>query len=124
MGPRRAASLLGAGRVALGAAILVAPEAVTSRWLGDNAAHPAVRYLARSLGARDLVLGVLALRTLDDARAASQVQAACALADCVDAVATVAARKHLPAVGAVGTIAVAGAAAVAGAYLSRALAEA
>jgi hypothetical protein len=123
MGPRRAASLLGIGRAALGAAILVAPEGVTSRWLGDNAAHPAVRYLARSLGARDLALGVLALRTLHDARMASQVQAACAVADSVDALATVAARKHLPTVGAVGTIAVAGAAAAVGAYLSRALAE-
>ena len=91
MSPRRAAGLLGAGRAALGAAVLAAPEAVTSHWLGEeNASHPAVRYLARSLGARDLALGVLALRTLDDARVASQVQAACAVADAVDALATVA----------------------------------
>jgi hypothetical protein len=123
--PRRAAWLLGAARAALGVAVLAAPETVTSHWLGeDNASHPAVRYLARSLGARDLVLGVLVLRTLDDARVASQVQAACAVADSVDALATVAVRSQLPPVGAVGTVAVAGAAAVAGAYLSGALADA
>ncbi|HLB22128.1 MAG TPA: hypothetical protein VK605_08445 [Solirubrobacteraceae bacterium] len=124
MDPRRAAGLLAAGRAALGAAILVAPEAVTSRWLGEQASHPVVRYLARSLGARDLALGVLALRTLDDSRAAAQVQGACAVADSVDALATVAARAELPPVGALGTVAVAGAAAVAGFYLSRALADA
>jgi hypothetical protein len=122
--PRRAAGLLAAGRAALGVAVLVAPEAVTSRWLGDSASHPVVRYVARSLGVRDLALGVLALRTLDDPRVAAQVQAACAVADSVDALATVAARSELPPVGAVGTVAVAGAAAVAGFRLSRALADA
>jgi hypothetical protein len=122
--PRRAAGLLAAGRVALGAAVLIAPESVTSRWLGAHAAHPAVRYLARSLGARDVALGALALGTLDDARIASQVQAACALADAVDALATVAAREELPTLGAIGTVVVAGGAAAAGVYLSRSLARA
>jgi hypothetical protein len=125
MDARRAAGLLGAGRAALGVAVLIAPEAVTSHWLGDdNASHPAVRYLARSVGARDLALGVLALCTLDDAGVASQVQAACAVSDAVDALATVAVSKRLPLVGAVGTVTVAGAAAVAGFYLSRTLADA
>jgi hypothetical protein len=121
---RRAAGLLAAGRVALGAAVLVAPESVTSRWLGAHAAHPAVRYLARSLGARDVGLGALALCTLQNARISSQVQAACALADAVDALATVAAREELPTAGALGTVIVAGGAAAAGVYLSRSLAQA
>jgi hypothetical protein len=124
VGPRRAASLLAAGRAALGVAVLVAPEAVTSRWLGEHASHPAVRYLARSLGVRDLALGILALRTLDDPRIAPQVHAACAVADSVDALATVAARSQLPAAGVIGTVAVAGGAAVAGVYLARELAVA
>jgi hypothetical protein len=124
MSPRRAAGLLAAGRAALGVAVLAAPEDVTSRWLGAHASHPVVRYLARSLGARDLALGVLALATLDDPRLAAQVQGACAVADSVDALATIAVRAELPPVGAAGTVAVAGAAAVAGFYLSRALAEA
>jgi hypothetical protein len=124
VGPRRAASLLAAGRAALGVAVLVAPEAVTSRWLGAHASHPAVRYLARSLGARDLALGILALRTLDDPDIAPQVLAACALADSVDALATVAVRSQLPPAGAIGTVAMAGAAAAGGLYLARELANA
>ncbi|HEX3433446.1 MAG TPA: hypothetical protein VHT25_05215 [Solirubrobacteraceae bacterium] len=125
MSPRRLAGLLGAGRAALGVAVLSAPESVTSHWLGeDNASHPAVRYLARSLGARDLALGVLAWRTLDDARVGPQVAVACAVADAVDALATVAVSSKLPRVGAIGTVAVAGAAAVAGLYVARQLADA
>jgi hypothetical protein len=123
MTPRKAAALLAAGRAALGAAVLAAPEQVTSRWLGDeHARHPAVRYLAHSLGVRDLVLGMLGLSTLNNAQIGSQVLAACAVADSVDALATVAARSHLPRVGAIGTVGVAGGAAVVGFYLSRQLA--
>lgn len=125
MTARAAARLLGAGRAALGAAILVAPEAVTSRWLGDaHAAHPAVRYLSRSLGARDLALGLLVVSTSEDPRFGAQLQVACAMADSVDALATVATRSELPKVGAIGTVAVAGAAALVGIYLSRELAGA
>jgi hypothetical protein len=48
LGPRRATLLLAVGRIVLGAAVLAAPEKVTSRWLGaDNAALPAVVDLAR-----------------------------------------------------------------------------
>ena len=66
MGPRRGAWLIAAGRAALGAAVLAAPEAVTARWLGEeNAARPACADLARSLGARDVALGV---RDAADAR--------------------------------------------------------
>jgi hypothetical protein len=107
--------------VALGVAVLLAPEGVTSRWLGEHARHPAVRYLAHSLGARDVALGALALLTLSDGPRASQVQLACAGADAADALATVAARAELPRAGAVGTVAVAGAAAIAEAFLARAL---
>jgi hypothetical protein len=51
------------------------------------------------------------------------VHVACAVADSVDAVATVAARSELPTAGAIGTVAVAGAAAAAGLYLARELAN-
>jgi len=124
MSARLVAALLAAGRTALGAAVLLAPEAVTSRWLGAHAKHPAVRYLARSLGARDLALGALSLSTLGDARLGPQVIAACAVADSADALATIAARSELPRVGAVGTVAIAGGAAVAGFYLAARIARA
>jgi hypothetical protein len=123
MSPRRGARVLAASRLALGVAVLVAPEKVTARWLGKHAAHPAVRYLARSLGARDLALGVLVLATLDDPELGPRAQAWCAAVDSVDALATVAARSDLPPAGVAGTVAVAGAAAGAGFLFSHRLAH-
>src|SRR5271165_5555927 len=114
MNARRGASVLAAGRITLGTAVLLAPETVTSRWLGRHAAYPAVRYLARSLGARDVALGIIVLQTMDDPELGPRAQAACAVVDSVDALATVAARSDLPAAGALATVAVAGGAAVAG----------
>jgi hypothetical protein len=123
MNPRRGARVLAASRAALGVAVLLAPEQVTRRWLGEQAGHPAVRYLARSLGARDLALGVLALATLEDPELGPRTQAWCAVADSVDALATIAARSDLPPAGVIGTVAVAGAAAGAGFLFSHRLAH-
>jgi hypothetical protein len=52
------ARALGAGRAALGLAIVAAPDLVTPRWVGADGATPAGRVLARGLGARDVALGV------------------------------------------------------------------
>jgi hypothetical protein len=124
LSPRRGAWLLAAGRAALGVAVLAAPERVTAGWLGEENSHnPVVGDLARSLGARDLALGLAALQTLDDEVAGPRVQALCALVDSVDALATILARQHLPRRGVIGTVAVAGAAAAAGFRLSRGLAR-
>lgn len=123
IGPRRGVWLIAAGRVALGLAVLVAPEQVTARWLGeDNAALPVVGDLARSLGARDLALGVITLRALGDPVSAARAQRLCALVDAADVLATVIARKSLPRKGVHGTVAIAGAAAGAGLYWARELA--
>jgi hypothetical protein len=125
MTPRQGATLLAMGRAALGVVVLAAPERVTAGWLGpQHASHPIVQDLARSLGARDVALAIATLRTLDDPVASSHVQAACAAVDAVDAVATIIASKALPAKGVLGTLAVAGGAAAAGFYLSRATAQA
>ena len=125
MDARRAARLLALGRAALGAAILAAPEQVAGRWLGErNAANPVVRDLALSLGARDLALGLTTLYALGDRRLGAGVQAACAMVDAVDALATIGAREELPRDGVVGTVLVAGAAAAGGLYLSRRLLQA
>ncbi|HUB75927.1 MAG TPA: hypothetical protein VL977_02670 [Solirubrobacteraceae bacterium] len=121
---RAGAALLAAGRAALGAAVLAAPERVASRWLGADASNPVVVDLARSLGARDVALGAAVLQTLDDPVAGPRVQAACAAVDCVDLLATLAARRHLPRAGVVATVAVAGAAAAAGFCCSHRLAHA
>ena len=124
VGPRQGAWLIAAGRVALGVAVLAAPEQVTARWLGeDNAELPVVGDLARSLGARDLALGIVALRTLDDPVNGPRVQLLCALVDAADVLATVIARRSLPRKGLYGTVAIAGVAAGAGLYCARELAR-
>lgn len=124
MSPRRGAWLLAAGRALLGVVVLAAPEKVTERWLGeDNARLPVVGDLARSLGARDLALGLATLASLDDPVLGPRVQAACAFVDGVDTVATVIARKALPRKGVIGTVFVAGAASAAGFYFSHRLAH-
>lgn len=122
---RRGALLLAAGRTGLGLAVLAAPEKITGGWLGrENTTQPVVRYLARSLGARDLALGVAVLCSLDDAVLGPRIQALCAFADGVDALATIWARKQLPRQGVLGTVAIAGASAGAGLYFSHKLAHA
>ena len=96
-------------------AVLTAPEQVASRWLGEeNAAHPAVADLARSLGARDLALGLATLQTLSDPVTGPRIQALCAVADSADVLATLIARASLPRKGMIGTVAVAGVSAAAG----------
>jgi hypothetical protein len=105
-------------------AVLVAPEQVTARWLGEESSKlPVVVDLARSLGVRDLALGIATLKTLDDP-AGPLVQAACAVADSVDVLTTVLARDALPRKGVYATVVVAGAAAAAGFYFSHRLAHA
>jgi hypothetical protein len=125
MTPRQGAAMLAAGRAVLGVAVLAAPERVTAGWLGpEHASHPIVQDLARSLGARDVALGLATLWTLDDPVAAARVQGAAAAVDAVDALATILARKALPVKGVLGTVAIAGGAAAVGFYLSRATAQA
>jgi len=104
--------------------VLLAPEATMSRWLGpENARKGAVKALGRGLAARDLGLALGVAQTIDDPVVGPRVQLACALADGIDALATIVERDSLPAVQAVGTVVVAGGAAVAGAYLARRLAH-
>lgn len=125
MTPRRGAWLLAAGRAALGVAVLAAPERVTSHWLGEaNSQLPVVGDLARSLGARDVALGLATLQTIDDPIVGPRVQLLCALVDSADTLATILARQGLPRKGVIGTVAIASASAGAGFYFSHRLAHA
>ena len=121
MSPRQGARVLALGRAAFGAALLLVPERVGKGWLGDYAERPAVQALVRSIGVRDVVLGMIALHTLDHPEVGPRWQATCAVVDIVDLLATGAARSDLPAAGVAGTAVVAGGAAAAGFYFSRAL---
>ncbi len=121
MSPRQGARVLAIGRAVFGAALLIVPETVAKGWLGEYAERPAVHALVRSIGVRDVVLGMIALHTLDHPEVGPRWQATCAVVDTVDLLATGAARAELPAAGVVGTALVAGGAAAAGFYFSFAL---
>ncbi len=125
MSPKTGARLIAAGRMALGAGVLAAPQDVPARWLGRDAVRqPIVVYLARMLGARDVALGLATLLTLEDPDVGPRVQAACAAVDSVDALATLMARRQLPSAGTIATVATAGGAAAAGFYFAHLLAHA
>jgi hypothetical protein len=94
---RRYARLLSYGRIGLGATALAAPRLPSLPWVGGaEAGRASVQLFARSLGARDVALGlgpVLALR--HDAPARGWV-AAGGLADAGDLVGTLLAWRTLP----------------------------
>ena len=112
---RSVARITAAGRVAIGTALLAAPQLVTRGWVGADGSTAGGKLLARGLGARDLVLGLGVINALDrgDPGARDWVRAS-ALADVGDAVATVLAFRHLPKRSAFGVLLIAGGAAVAG----------
>jgi hypothetical protein len=121
MQPRDAARAYGAGRVALGAAMLLAPRLIGRVWLGAPADTPAGATVVRALAAREVVLGGMALHTVDHPEVAPRWQRACAALDAVDLAATAAARPSLPPVGSALVMAMAAGGAATGAWLGQAL---
>jgi hypothetical protein len=109
------------GRVALGAGLLVAPGPMGRPWVGAVADRPGGHVALRALGARDLLLGGIALHLAGRGPAGARAVQASAGADAVDFAATLAAHRDLPALGAAGVLALAGGAAVAGVLAGRAL---
>jgi hypothetical protein len=109
---------MAAGRVALGAGLLLAPGRVARGWLGDLAERPAVHSVLRGFGARDAVIGMIALHTLENPQVGPRWQRTCAAVDAVDALAAVAAARDLPLRGTLAVAVLGGGAAVAGFWLA------
>ena len=91
-GPRRLALVLGAGRIAFGAAMVAAPRTflVAARTPRDQISGNAM-LLSRTTGIRDVLLGVHLLRQLDDRdrlRSAALLNAAADAGDCASLVAS------------------------------------
>lgn len=122
MTARRLAQAIALNRVAVGAALMLAPDRAAAVLVGGrDARRPGARLLARGFGARDLALGagtVLALREGDSGR---RWLLAGALSDAVDCAAIVAAGRAVPSLGRYAFPVVAGGAALAGVALERAL---
>ena len=96
MSPRDVARLIAGGRIAIGAGLLLAPRLATRPWIGKDAGRAGAKVLARAMGARDLVIGAIALHTLGNPQVAPRWQKAGAAVDAVDLAATLAARRELP----------------------------
>ena len=121
MNPRELATAMARGRIALGAAAIAAPGVAGRVMFGRDGSHPGVKAFARMLGGRDLVLGLGVVIALDRGAPVRGWLEACAVADTVDLVACTVAREEIPRATYVNTVALAGAAALAGLWLSRRL---
>jgi hypothetical protein len=121
MQPRDIARGYAGGRVALGVTVLVAPRIVGRLWLGRAGAGPAGSVAMRALGVRDIVLGGVALHTLDHPEVGPRWQRTCAAVDAVDLVATAIARPGLPPVGSALVMGLAAGGAAVGGWLGQAL---
>jgi hypothetical protein len=110
------------GRIALGASFVFAPGMALRAWPGhDEGRGPVDRLLARSVGVRDIALGVGTLLAVQhDAPVRGWLEASM-LADAGDAAAIVLGFRHLPTMRAVAMLAASVGAVVAGRQLVSAL---
>jgi len=106
-----------AARIAYAAALIAAPRRFGGPWLGEAAAQGGGRVAARALVARDALIAAGAGASALHGAAVRPWLAACVAADIADIGATLADRGALPPKSAPGTVALAGAAAAAGAAL-------
>ncbi len=105
------------GRIALGAAIAIAPARASRGWVGEDGTRPGAQVLGVAVGARDLAVGVGSLVALErgkDARAWFAASAAC---DAADFLATFSRRDALPPAGAIGVSVLAGGATLVGLWI-------
>ena len=102
------------GRIAIGAALLLAPGRAGQGWIGATAHSGGGKVALRALGARDVAIGYGIVRALDhgDPQARQWVTFA-GLCDLADSTATILAFRSLPTRGRVVSLAVAAGAAAA-----------
>jgi hypothetical protein len=96
MDERDTARLLGFARLALGAAMFLAPRKVTRMWTGSDETEFPVDLVARGMGARDIALGVGTLIALESGANPRGWLEGGALSDAADAIGTLAAWRDLP----------------------------
>lgn len=103
MSPRALATVVAAGRVGIGAAMLAAPARFGRPWLGSAAETGGGGVAVRALGARDLTVGALGVAALSGrlgtSGTAATLVAAGGFCDLADGVALVTARKDVPPAG-------------------------
>lgn len=95
MDHRQSIRFISAGRVTIGAVMLVAPRRGAASWVGPDGRSGALSLLVRSFGAREVALGAGTLASLDSGGPARPWVMAGIVADGLDAVASVLAIRHL-----------------------------
>jgi hypothetical protein len=109
MGPRTLVTGIALGRLALGAALVVAPRsAVGSGWIGSEAERPAAGVLLRAVGARDVAIALGTLIALKQGSSLRPWVLGGSIADGADFFATLAAGQAIPPAGRAGVGALAG----------------
>jgi hypothetical protein len=93
---RQVARVQAVGRVAVGAALTLAPSLVGRSWVGPAASAPATKVAFRAMGIRDLALGAGTLHALAAGQPARPWVALSSMSDAVDAAATALAVRRLP----------------------------
>jgi hypothetical protein len=98
MNPRTLLTTLAVGRLAIGAALVAKPSSeVGGGWIGSEAAQrPASRLLLRSVGARDMALGLGLLGATRDGSKLRPWLIGATIADVVDLKATVLGGSEIP----------------------------
>lgn len=99
MDPLDTVRALNAGRAGMGATLVAVPSLVARTWLGPDGRRPAAKVALRAMGARDLAIGVGALRAVDRGEAVAPWLLAGIVADGADAAATLLAFRQLPRAG-------------------------
>jgi hypothetical protein len=117
MEPRTIARLIALGRVAIGATLIAAPEAVGERWIGRAGRSRGAQVVLMAVGARDLALGLGAAWALGGGEPARAWLLAGVAVDATDLVATFRHRDAVPVPARAGVAVLAGGAAALGLWL-------
>lgn len=123
MDHRQLVRSLAAGRVAVGAALVLVPALAARGWAGPEASRPATKVFLRALGIRDLALGIGTLRALERGEDPVPWARYGAAADGVDAAATLLGYRSLAPRGRFAVLLLAAGAAVAGAIAAENLVQ-
>lgn len=123
MNPRTIAAGVAIGRLAIGAALTAKPASEAGAgWVGtDEAQRPVTKLLFRSVGARDMALGLGTLAALRDGGKLRPWLLGATLADVADLLGTVGSGNAIPMKGRVSLVLLAGGAIVTQLAVSRSL---
>ena len=110
------------GRVALGVGLTFASHRITAPWIGKrDAGRTGTKVIAAAMGAREIGIGLGAVRAAGAGFGAKPWLQASVLADATDLVVTWRARKELPALGVATLVLMAGGSSALGVWLAREL---